>query len=182
MTATATKPRTTNPEGVLEKVGEARYFLARVPDHENDSNEEDFLRSLSAFLNAFRTITFRLKGVTEHKHGKEKADLLYGQLWDHLGIGFLIRQRDVEVHQDGAVVFRRYTIHPGNLVPEFMDKYAHRDKYADQFVSRFGTRTGAGVVIRYVGGWEFKGNPKSLIELGHDALDALEVFIRQALA
>jgi len=145
---------------------------------------QKFLFCLSAFLNAFRTITFRLYGVTEHKHGRAKARLLLGQLVDHPEIGFLIRQRDVEVHEDGTLVYERFTVHPADTVPQFTDKYTDKygDKYTDRFASRFGTRTGPSVVIRYVGGWQFAGNPKNLMELSRDALDAIGGFIREVLA
>jgi hypothetical protein len=168
-------PRATNPERVLDKVRESRFFLVQMDNHEKALDTEKFLYCLSAFLSAFRTITFRLYGVTEHKHSKEKARLLLSQLKNHPEIGFLMSRRDVEVHEDGAVVFQRFTVHAADPVPQVMDKYA------DRFASRFGSRYAQGVVIRRAAGWQFAGNPKNLIELGHDALDAIEVFIRQVL-
>ena len=167
----------TKPEGVFEKVRESRHFLAQVANHENDPTPGEFLTSLSAFLSAFRTIGNRLCGVVRHKHGKAKAQWLNGQLKNHPEIGFLIEQRDIEVHGNGATVFPRFAIHPAPLASQLRNKY--NDRYADRFASRFAP---AGVGIRFIGGWQFAGNPKNLIELGHDALDAMEVVIRQALA
>ena len=159
----------------MEKIREARFFLQQMGIYEKALDTEKLFYCLSAFLSAFRTITFRLYGVTEHKHGKEKAQLLLSQLKSHPDIAFLMTRRDVEVHADGALVFERFTVHAADPVPQFVDKYA------DRFASRFGPRyyPQAGVVIRPAGGWQFGGNPKNLIELGRNALSAIEEFIRQ---
>ena len=176
MTLKVDRPKAKKPEGVHEKVRESRFFLEQVAEYELAQDTQKFLFCLSAFLNAFRTITFRLYGVTEHKHDKATAQQVLRQLNDHPEIGFLIRQRDVEVHEDGALVYERFTLCHADPVPQFTDKYTNR------FASRFGTRTGQGVVIRHVGGWQFAGNPKNLLELGRDAINAIEVIIRQVLA
>lgn len=169
-------PEAKNPEGVVEKVRESRFFLVQMADYERALDTEKFLHCLSAFLNAFRTITFRLYGVTKHKHGKDAALTLLRQLKNHAEIGFLMSRRDVEVHADGVVVHQRYSVHAADPVPWAVDRYA------DRFASRFGSRyTQGGIVVRRAAGWQFAENPKNLIELGHDALEAIEVFIRLAL-
>lgn len=168
--------KATNPEHVLDKMHESHFFLVQMDDYEKAFDTEKFLFCLSAFLNAFRTITFRLYGVTQHKHNKAKAQLLLRQLRNHPDIGFLMSRRDVEVHSDGAVVFQQFTVHAADPVPYVVDKYT------DRFASRFGPRYGQGVVIRQAVGWQFAGNPKNLIEMGHDALVAIEVFMREVLA
>jgi len=165
-----------NPKGVLQKVQESRFFLDQVAGHENDSNPEVFFKFVSAFLNSFRTIGNRLCGVTKHKYGKDKANSVHEQLTVHPEIGFLIEQRDIEVHEDGAAVFKRFAVHAADPVPQVVDRYTNR------FASRFGSRHGHGLGIRYTGGWQFGGNPKNLIELGHDALDAIETIVEQTLA
>src|SRR5258708_24702746 len=99
MTLKVDRPKAKKPEGVHEKVRESRFFLEQVPEYELAQDTQKFLFCLSAFLNAFRTITFRLYGVTEHQHDKATAQRLFRQLNDHPEIGFLIRQPDVEVHE-----------------------------------------------------------------------------------
>ncbi len=49
----------TNPERVVDKV------------REQDLDTDKFLYCLSAFLSAFRTISFRLYGVAENRLGKD---------------------------------------------------------------------------------------------------------------
>jgi hypothetical protein len=61
----------TKPEGILEKVRECRFFLARMADYERIPELEDFLFCLSAFLSAFRSIGNRLQGVAGKKYDKQ---------------------------------------------------------------------------------------------------------------
>jgi hypothetical protein len=56
-----------------------------------------------------------------------------------------------------------------------------KEKVADKFLSRWGWRKGQGVIIRKAAGWQFQGNTKNLIELCHDALEAVEIITRQAI-
>jgi len=58
-----------NPDRIVEKIYECRYFLALMADYEEKLDAEKLLYCLSAFLSAFRTSAFRLYGVTEHKLG-----------------------------------------------------------------------------------------------------------------
>jgi hypothetical protein len=175
MTARAKKP-----EGVLEKVRECRFFLVQMTTHEAALDTEAFLSNLSAFLNAFQTAAFRLYGVTENRNGKDASLALQSQLRRHPEIGFLMSQRNVEVHEDGATVHQWFTVHVGDVsVPSLWGPQLGQN--TDWLPSSFGSRSGQGVVIRRAAGWQFAGSPKNLIELCHDTLDAMEGFIRQAL-
>src|SRR5271169_5913787 len=106
--------RAKNPERVMDKVCECRFFLLQMADHEATLDSEKFLYCLSAFLNSFRTITFRLYGVLENKSGKASARTLLQELNNHADIGFVMSQRDIEVHEDGAEVIQRFTVHPAD--------------------------------------------------------------------
>ncbi len=170
--------RAKNPERVLDKVHECRFFLVQMADHEELLDTEKFLFCLSAFMSAFRTIAFRLYGVTENRLGEASKHRLKDRLHSHSEVNFLIMRTNVELHEDGAVVFQRYTVHASDSVPMVADRFG-RD--ADRFASRFGSRYGQGVVIRRAAGWQFAENSKNLIELCHDALEAMEGFIRQVL-
>lgn len=167
-----------NPERVLDKVRECRFFLVHMDYYEKALDTEKFLYCLSAFMSAFRTIVFRLYGVTENRLGKAAEHRLKDQLYSHSEINFLIARTNVELHEDGVVVFQRFTVHASDPVPSVADRFG-RD--ADRFGSRFGSRYGDGVVVRRAVGWQFAENSKNLIELCHDALEAMEGFIRQVL-
>lgn len=167
--------RATNPERVSDKVSECRFFLAQMAIYEAALDTEKFLYCLSAFLNSFRTITFRLYRVVKNKSGKNAVQNFQRQLQSHADVGFVMSQRDVEVHEDGAVVFQRFTVHPADPTSQVEGRFASR------FISRWGWREGQGIVIRRAAGWQFEGNSKNLIELCHDAVEGIEAFIRQVL-
>jgi hypothetical protein len=149
--------------------------------HEAALDTEAFLCNLSAFLNAFRTVAFRLHGVTENRKGKSASRALKSQLHAHSEISFLRRQRDVEVHEDGTTVHPRFTVHVGDSsVPSRWEPKTGLNTAWSASV--FGSRSGPGVVvIRPAESWQFAGNPKNLIEFCYDTLDRMEGFIRQTL-
>ncbi len=148
-----------NPDRISEKVNECRFFLVLMADYERVLEDEKFRYCLSAFLSAFRSATYRLMGVTHKRFGKPAKDSLKKRLDNHKEIGFLIRQRDKEVHSDGAVVFQRIAVH-----------------LFDSMQVLSGVK---GFFIPRAAGWEFEGNSKNLIELCHDALVELEHSISQ---
>jgi hypothetical protein len=82
----------------------------------------------------------------------------------------------VELHEDGAVVLQKYTVHAANTIPSHDDTWFRMTKKSR---SRFGS--GHGVVIRRAAGWQFAEDVKNIIELCHDALEELEGVIRQVL-
>lgn len=167
--------RAKNPERVLDKARECRFFLTQMAEYEKAKDTEKFLYCLSAFMSAFRTIAFRLYGVAENRHGIPAKHALKSQLHSNQEIAFLLERTNVELHEDGVVVFQRFTVRAADPSP------ATRERFAGRFVSRWGWREGQGAVISRLDGWQFAENPKNLVELCHDALEAMEMFIRQVL-
>lgn len=165
-----------NPERVLDKVRECHFFLVQMAGYEGAADTEKFLYCLSAFMSAFRTIANRLYGVAENKLGIAVKHALKERLHDHPEIRFLIERTNVELHEDGVVVFQRFSVHPMDNPSRWM-----RDRFAARYVSRWGWREGRGMVISKQEGWRFAENPKNLIELCHDGLEAIETFIREIL-
>jgi hypothetical protein len=161
-----------NPQRVADKVRECRFFLVEMAIHEKSLETEKFLYCLSAFLSSFRTVTYRLYGVTENKLGKAAQEALKAQLRNNHDIHFLVRRTNVELHEDGAVVLQKYTIHAADPIPSHDDTWFRTTKKPR---SRFGSRHG--VVIRRAAGWQFAEDVKNIAKLCHDALEALEEII-----
>jgi hypothetical protein len=139
-------PKATNPDSIVRKLHECRFFLVQMAEHELTLDSEKFQYCLSAFLCSFRTCAYRCYGVTEHKRGKPASRDLRLQLRNHPEIGFLLSRTNVEIHEDGVVVQQLYRTY------------------------------GDAVIVRHALGWRFEGNPKNLIELCHDALEAMQKF------
>ena len=57
-----------NPERIFDKVRECRFFLTMMADFEKEDTEK-FLFCTSGFLGAFRSVLYRLFGVTRTKSG-----------------------------------------------------------------------------------------------------------------
>lgn len=169
-----------NPDRVLDKAREARFFLVQMADYEQALDTEKFLYCLSAFMSAFRTVAFRLYGVTENLKGTGAKQTLKDQLHGHPEIKFLIERTNVELHEDGAVVFQRYTMQVSDPEPVRWRRDTSRD--SNRFRSRFGSRYSEAVIVRQAAGWQFAGSSKNLIELCHDGIEAMEGFITQVLA
>lgn len=172
--------RAKNPDRVLDKVREARFFLVQMAGYEQALDTEKFLYCLSAFMSAFRTIAFRLYGVTENIRGAGAKRILKDQLYGHWEIKFLLERTNVELHEDGVVVFQRYTAQVSSPEPSRWTWGARLD--VNRFRSHFGSRYSEAVIVRRAAGWQFAGSSKNLIELCHDGVEAMEGFIRQVLA
>jgi hypothetical protein len=164
-----------NPDRVVDKIYECRFFLAQMADYEGKLDNEKFLFCLSAFMSAFRTAANRLYGVTEHKFGKVASRALRSQLHRHPEIGFLIGRTNVEVHADGAVVYQRYSVEVPDPARSRWEPRSVRN--TDRWRSFSKSRFGEPVVIRRAAGWRFAENSKNLIELCHDGLQAMQGFI-----
>src|SRR5258708_8627018 len=164
-----------NPDRIVDKIYECRYFLSLMADHEEKLDTEKFLFCLSAFLSAFRTAAFRLYGVTEHRLGKPASRALQTQVRSHSEIGFLLDRTNVEVHQDGVVVHQLYR---KELIAEASSRWGPRTVgEPSRWRSLNRSRYGEAVMARRAAGWQFAGNPKNLIELCKDALEAMQGFI-----
>jgi hypothetical protein len=164
-----------NPDRIVDKIYECRFFLTLMAEYEKQLDTEKFLYCLSAFLSAFRTTAFRSYGVTEHKLGKPASHALQLQLRGHSEIGFLLSRTNIEVHEDGVVVHQLYTT---EVVEKSTSRWEPKTAYGpERWRSLNKSRYGEAVVIRRAAGWQFAGNPKNLIELCHDALIAIQGFV-----
>ena len=168
-----------NPDRVFDKARERRFFLSQMTNYEKALEIDRFLYCLSVFLSAFRATAYRLYGVTENRSGTDATRALKDQLHAHPEIGFLIVRSNVEVHEDGAVVHRRFTVHVSASIPDGWKSNWGPDtnKWQSSFTSLYGDVVG----IRRAPGWQFAGSPRNLIELCSDALTAMEEYARQAL-
>jgi hypothetical protein len=167
-----------NPDSIIRKIYECQFFLVEMAKYESTLDSEKFQYCLSAFLSSFRTCAFRCYGVTEHKRGKLASHALRLQLQNHSEIGFLLSRTNVEVHEDGVVVQRLYTsevIEPTS--PRWPSRTAPEPSMRNLNKSRYGDA----VIVRHAAGWRFEGNSKNLIELCHDALEAMRKFVAPVL-
>ncbi|PYT45012.1 MAG: hypothetical protein DMG45_02765 [Acidobacteria bacterium] len=177
---------TSIPERVFDKVRECRFFLARMADYESAEDIENFLFCLSAFLSAFRSIAYKLYGVTEKQRGKTAKITLKKELHTHPQVGFLIGRSNVEVHADGVKVWQRYNLSIGDSISGAWTHDA--ELFEDQsemcrpprFQPRF--QRSAKTQVATVVDWQFEGHQSNLIGLCHDALNEMENFIRQNIS
>jgi hypothetical protein len=176
--------RATNPQRVLDKLVECRKRWEEMAQLERCGHTEQFLHSLSAFLESFRTIANRLYGVVESQSGRSAMKALESQLNRHPQIGFLIDRAILEAHGNGAVIWKRYNI----SVSETMQKYPSRlrSRFGDatrwvRFRSRFEP---AVVQTQAVVGadWQFAGNSANLLELCRIGLDEIEELVKKSIS
>lgn len=168
----------TNPDRIADKTRECRFFLLKMAEYERDMDIEKFLYCLSAFLSAFRTAIYRSFGVAETRNGKLAAKKLREDLYKNPEIKFLKDTTDLEVHGDGAKVWQHYRV---TLVGPLPGRWGGktRDRWESQGgENRFRPRFPGIVARREPAGWQFDGRPKNLIELCHDAVEALETAVR----
>jgi len=152
-----------------------------MADHEGAGETENFLFCLSAFLSAFRSVAYRLYGVTETQRGKAAKIVLKNQLHAHPKIGFLIGKSNVEIHEDGVTVWQRYTVSVGDsMATKWPSRWNRRtERWPPRFEPRFEETVKTHVTVR---DWQFEGNQSNLIVLCHDALDEMENFIGQNIS
>jgi hypothetical protein len=176
------KPGARSPQGVFEKLSECRHFLVQMADYESTGDVQKFLYSLSAFLSAFRSIAFRLYGVTGVQHGNAAKRSLQVQLHAHPKIGFLIDRSNVEIHEDGVKVWQRYRVSIGDSMnSDWPPRWGQRpDRFASPFEPRFHRSVQQPVTT--VVDWQFDGHSSNLIELCHDALKDMDRIIRQNIS
>ena len=169
-----------NPDRVFDKVRECRFFLEQMAMHDGAHDIDKFLYSLSAFLSAFRTVAYRLYGVTENRKGKSASRAVQDQLHTHAEIGFLIQRSNVEAHEDGVLVYPRFTVRVTASIPNrWKSKWApNTSKWQSRFTSRYDDVVG----VRRAPGWQFAGNPKNVADLCSDALTSMEECARSSLS
>ncbi len=119
-----------NPSGVLEKINECGFFLDLMSSYEHSGQIKSLLYCLSAFLSAFRSIIFRLSGVTSHPPYVGAKTLLKAYLQAHPQVTFLRDASNVEVHEDGVTVWPQFRLgdyaqgRPGPLELHFFPQMA----------------------------------------------------------
>jgi hypothetical protein len=98
------QPELKNIESVEKKLREAEFFLTNMRDQEARAfgDREPFDYALSAFLNAARTVDYRLR----HQHGATYKP--WRKKWNASNpkeaklIEFFVKDRVAEVHQEGS--------------------------------------------------------------------------------
>ena len=111
--------RATDPRRVLDKLAEGRKRWEEMARLERSGQTEEFVHSLSAFLECFRTTANRLYGVVETESGYQTMKAVESQLNSRPQIGYLIDRAISESHGDGPVIWKRFNI----SVSETMQKY-----------------------------------------------------------
>jgi hypothetical protein len=170
-------PGAKTPERVYDKIKECQFFVARMADYEQSADSpEHFLYCISAFLSAFRTVAYRLYGVTKTRRGKAAQVALRHQLHAHSQIGFLLSKSNVEIHEDGVRVWQRYNVNIGESMQwrESSRWNRNNDRWSSRVEGRYPVQTTVTVKD-----WQFEGNQSNLIILCHDALAEMENFVRQ---
>jgi hypothetical protein len=164
------------PERVYDKIKECHFFVARMADYEQSADApEHFLYCVSAFLSAFRTVAYRLYGVTKTQRGKAAQVALRDHLHAHSQIGFLLSKSNVEIHEDGVRVWQRYKLNIGDSMQWRGSSRWNRnnDRWSSQVEGRYPVQT-----IVTVKDWQFEGNQSNLIILCCDALAGMENFVQ----
>jgi len=170
----------TNPDRIADKARECRFFLVQMAEHEQRMDIEKFLYCLSAFLSAFRTTIYRSFGVAETRKGKAAARKFRDDLYKNPDIQFLKDTTDLEVHGDGAKVWQQYRVSLTGPIPGRWGRSGDRwgdPKNEGRLSSRYSSTAGMTQVLREPAGWRFDGHPKNLVELCHDALEAVEAAV-----
>ena len=167
--------RATNPEGVRQKLRECRYFLAQMVEHENATDQEKFLFNVSAFMSAFRTVAYRLYGVTQTRAGKAAKEALECRVENCAQVDFLIGRTNLEMHGDGTVVLRKYVLEriPGQSGRRPRTRFESREKSHWPNVH--------GVRVRQTDGWQFFEHSKDLIMFCDEALVMINTFVDDSL-
>jgi hypothetical protein len=185
MGATRNFYRARNPQRVLDKARECRYFLDEVAEHENAGSIDKFMYSLSAFLKSFRSIAYRLYGVTENQSSHDEMKALESQLNAHWRVGFLIDQANLEVHGDGAVIWRRFNVSVSDDIQErwpsrWSSRFRGGDRWPSRLISRFRPPVRTQAIVE--ADWQFAGKSSSLLDLCGNGLEDIESLVRQKIA
>jgi hypothetical protein len=184
--AARTTYKATNPQRIFDEAKECRYFLNRMTDHEKARTTDEFMFCLGAFLKSFRSIAYRLYGVVEIQRGYGQMKALENQLKTHPRIGVLIDRANLEVHGDGAVIWKRYNVSISDDMqqkhqPRLRSRFGDPLRWMPRLQSRFQPATVRMQTV-VATDWQFAGNPTSLIELCRNGLDEIEMFVNQSIS
>ena len=172
----------TEPQRVLEKFVESRQRLVEMADHEQALDPQKFLYALSGFLYAFRTTAYRLLGVVRTRKGQQAGRDLWNKMLANTSIAFLKDRSDLETHGNGPVIWKHYTL---NISDSMHSRWNREDgPWPNRYNhSRFESRWGSVGASIQSAEWRFADRQsENLVALCHDALAALEEFIRESLA
>ena len=168
--------KATNARSVYSKLEESRFFLNQMMERANADPPNEFLYCVSGFLQAFRSAVCKLYGYAEMRRDKPATKMLKQQLENHPQIKFFRDLRNMEVHGDGATLFRRYNLH----IADSMHRWGSQrwEKRGDRWTTVLTDHypVPSAVVVE---DWHFEGNSTNLIVLCHDALNELENIVRQ---
>lgn len=147
----------TNPQTIISKFRECRFFLTLMADYEK-TDPEKFSFCVSAFLCAFRSIQTKLLQVVEKQHGPVAHDTLNQKLRAHVEIKFLTERRNLEIHGDGVPLYKLQM-----LSPEDLNQSKTRVRIDPNILS-----------------WRIDNHPENPIVLFHNALNVLEQIVCEA--
>lgn len=160
-----------NPQRVLDKIEECRFFWVKMCDSADAENPQELLYFLSAFMAAFRTTVYRLYGVTKHLLDESTKEDLQRRVEQHPEVSFLVNSTHCEIHGDGPTIFRQFIVRPE---PGFPSRLGEAKRYG-------GTYYRAGVIITERNGWQFVGHRKEILQLCREGREAIEQFAREVI-
>ena len=169
--------RATTPERVFDKVKECEFFLSLMQVYEQKQELDSFRFCVSAFLCAFRSIAYRLIGVTEHRVGREAKQNVRAMLWACDDIAFLKGTTDLEVHGDGVKIWSRFKISVSDATPGRWER--PKEIFPSRFGSRYHKQLPTGVKFA---GWIFEGRPANIVELFSATLAEIKKHVEQTLS
>lgn len=173
---TKVKAGATEPVRIDEKAAEARFFIERMKESQQAHNGTVFGYYLSAFLNAFRSTAYRLYGVTRTRNGEAAKTALKKQLHTNPQIGLLLSKSNVEIHENGVVIWQNNKI---MVVPKIEERWPSRFKDRFHEPERWQARWQSLETKLVFRGWQFVGEPPNLVELCRGGLQELEKYAQR---
>ncbi len=170
----ARKTYTANdPKQVVYKLNECRYFLDQMGTHDKAGETEKFKYALTAFLQSFRSIGYRLCGVT-------KNNALLSQLKAHPTIAFLYDKANLEVHGDGPTIWKRFNIQIADNMREHWPT-RWRPRFVDRWMARYQSRFNSTLQTQAVMGtdWQFSDHSSNLLTLCRNGFVEMESAVKQ---
>ena len=162
-----------DPKQVVYKLNECRYFLDQMDAHDRAGEIEKFKYVLSAFLKSFRSIGYRLCGVT-------KNTALLNQLKAHPGIAFLYDKANLEVHGDGPTIWKRFNVEVADTLQERWSTRWH-SRVLNRWMPRYQSRFNSVVQTQVVVGtdWQFSDHSSNLLTLCRNGFVEMESAVKQ---
>jgi hypothetical protein len=146
----------TNPQAIISKFRECRFFLTLMADYEK-TDPEKFSFCVSAFLCAFRSLQFKLLDVVKKQQGEAAHSTIKRKLDTHTEINFLTKRRNLEIHGDGVPLYQLRMLYPEDLKQD-----------------RTPVRIDPNILS-----WRIDDHPENPVVLFHNTLNALEQIVRE---